>query len=66
MVTCYIVGKPNGAKERVVNAFVGRKSAAPMADEADEQTLLRAIGAVVDKDVPRYLYVRRRRAIVGA
>lgn len=60
VVTCFIVGKPSAAKERVVRTFVGQKEPLPIpdfADDDDEQPLLRAIGAVVDKDTPRYLYV---------
>lgn len=60
VVTCYIFGKPDAIKERVVNTFVGHKTPAPMAlnDEEADKVLLRAIGAVVEKDVPRYLFVR--------
>jgi hypothetical protein len=63
VVTCYMMGKPDWAKERIVNTFVGRKSAPSTTGSEDgELAVLRAIGAVVDKDVPRYLYVRLQAA----
>lgn len=58
MVTCYIYGSAFAGKSAFVDAFVERKTPAPMADGDDEETILRAISAVIDKDATKYLLVR--------
>lgn len=61
VVTCYIYGSYHADKRAFVDAFVERKSAAlsTAADESDEsESIVRAIGAVIDKDTTKYLLVR--------
>uniref|UniRef100_K3WQH7 EF-hand domain-containing protein n=1 Tax=Globisporangium ultimum (strain ATCC 200006 / CBS 805.95 / DAOM BR144) TaxID=431595 RepID=K3WQH7_GLOUD len=57
VVTCYLYGSPLAEKSTFVDAFVEKKSPAPMADPVDDANILRAINAVIDKDATRYLLV---------
>ncbi|KAG6975049.1 hypothetical protein JG687_00000001 [Phytophthora cactorum] len=54
VVSCYIFGSPESGKEHFVRTFVGGKEAA-LSDE--EQIILRAIGAVPDRDTTKYLFI---------
>lgn len=58
VVTCYLYGSAFAGKSAFVDAFVERKGPAPTADGDDEETILRAISAVIDKDATKYLLVR--------
>ncbi|KAL3666632.1 hypothetical protein V7S43_008254 [Phytophthora oleae] len=54
VVSCYIFGSPASGKEHFVRSFVADKEAVP-ADE--DQFILRAIGAVPDRDTTKYLFI---------
>ncbi|ETL24995.1 hypothetical protein, variant 2 [Phytophthora nicotianae] len=54
VVSCYIFGSPESGKEHFVHTFVGGNEGA---STDEEQIILRAIGAVPDRDTTKYLFV---------
>ncbi|KAF4028676.1 EF hand associated [Phytophthora infestans] len=54
VVSCYIFGSPESGKEHFLQTFVGGREPASV-DE--EQIILRAIGAVPDRDTTKYLFI---------
>ncbi|KUF81414.1 Mitochondrial Rho GTPase 1 [Phytophthora nicotianae] len=54
VVSCYIFGSPESGKEHFVHTFVGGNEGA---STDEEQIILRAIGAVPDRDTTKYLFI---------
>ncbi|KAF4322978.1 hypothetical protein BBO99_00001060 [Phytophthora kernoviae] len=54
VVSCYVFGSPESGKEHFVHIFAGGKNAVA---SDDEQLILRAIGAVPDRDTTKYLFI---------
>ncbi|RLN37849.1 hypothetical protein BBJ28_00000471, partial [Nothophytophthora sp. Chile5] len=54
VVSCYIFGSPESGKEHFVHTFIGQIDAL-LVD--DDQFIVRAIGAVPDRDSTKYLFI---------